>query len=243
MKTTFIGLLTIALLAASCKTSDIKISDDLAGNSSPLHVKGNGGILINQKISFGDYHTSPIKRGLNSRTDYHILGIRHEKASQMVEFTQYMSSGKSADIVGSNNYNNKMFDLFKGLQTYADNFTNGFFGVIIPNDRVSPVWQVLIENDNSGTSLKSETDDGVAMDDNGNQIDIYGTKTLSNNNFLTNDANTFGFELFRKGKSIAAVSVVGNGKVWIDNNLTEADKIVVASLASILISKRNLGEK
>ena len=243
MKTTFISLLAVALIAVSCKTSDIRISDTLAANSQPLQVKGNTGLLINQKLSFGDYHTSAIKRGLSSRTDYHIFGIQHEKASQMVEFTQFLPTGKSADIVGSNNYNNNMFDLFKGMQTYADNFTNGFFGVIIPNDKESPVWQVLIENDNSGTSLKSETDDGIAMDESGNQIEISGTKTLSNNNFFTNDANTFGFELFQKGKSIAAVSVIGNGKVWIDKDLPESDKLVVASLASILISKRNLGMK
>lgn len=243
MKTTFIGLLTIALLAASCKTSDIKISGDLAGNSIPLQVKGNGGILINQKISFGEFHTAAVKRGITNRFEYNLFGISKEKAFQPVEFTLYGPAGMSADIVGSNNYNNNMFALFKGLQTYADNFTNGFFGVIIPNDKKSPVWQVLIENDNSRTALKSQTDDGVAMDENGNQIDIYGTKTLSNKNFLTDDTRTFGFELFKKGKSIGAVSVVGNGKVWIDKNLTAADQLAVASLATILITKQNLGKQ
>lgn len=242
MKTIFIGLLTIALLATSCKTSDIKISNDLSNQSTPLQVKGNGGMLINQKISFGEFHTTPVKRGISSRTEYNLFGISREKAFQPVEFTLFAPGKLSADIVGSNNYNNNMFDLFKGLQTYADNFTNGFFGVIIPNNAKSPVWQVLIENDNSGMALKSETDDGVAVDENGNQIDIYGTKTLSNNNFLTDDTRTFGFELFRNGKSIGAVSVIGNGKVWIDKNLTPEDQLTVASLATILITKRNLGK-
>lgn len=242
MKTTFIGLLTVALLAASCKTSDIKISNDLYNQSSPLQVKGNGGMLINQKISFGGFYTTPVKRGISSRTEYSLFGISREKAYQPVEFTLFAPGSLSADIVGSNNYNNNIFDLFKGIEKYADNFTNGFFGVIIPNDKKSPVWQVLIENDNSGMALKSETDDGVAVDENGNQIDIYGTKTLSNNNFLTNDTRTFGFELLRNGKSIGAVSVIGNGKVWIDKNLTPEDQLTVASLATILITKQNLGK-
>lgn len=242
MKTIFIGALTITLLAVSCKTSDIKISNDLSNQSIPLQVKGNGGMLINQKISFGEFYTTPVKRGLTSRTNYNLFGISREKAFQPVEFTLFSPGKLSADIVGSNHYNNNMFDLFKGIEQYADNFTNGFFGVIIPNDKRSPVWQVLIENDNSGTALKSETDDGVAVDENGNQIDIYGTKTLSNNNFLTDDNRTFGFELFRNGKSIGAVSVIGNGKVWIDKNLTPEDQLTVASLATILITKQNIGK-
>lgn len=243
MKTKLLSMLAVALIAVSCKTSDIKISDSLASNSVPLQVAGNTGLILNKKITFGDYYTSPIKRGITSRTEYNLFGITHEKAKQMVEFTQYMPGGHSANIVGSNNYNNNMFDLFKGIQNYADKFTNGFFGVIIPNDKQSPVWQVLIENDNSGSSLKSETDDGVAMSEDGDQIDIYGTKELSTEAFLTNDSRTFGFEFWRNGKSLAAVSTFGNGKVWIDKNLSDRDKMIVSSLATILITKSNLGQK
>lgn len=226
----------------SCSTSNIAVSENLRQNSSMMEVKGNAGLLINQKISFGNFYTSPIKRGWTNRTELTVLGIRHEKAKQPIEFTQFGLNASSADIVGSSNFDNNMFKLFKGLENYANNFWNGYFGVIIPKDG-SATWEVLVENDNSHSSLKSETDNGIAMDEQGNSIEIKGTKQLSENKFFTDDSKTFGYELFRNGESIGAVSVLGNGKVWIKNSLSPQDKLIVASLSSILISKQNLSQK
>lgn len=242
MKLKSIPFLVAFALITSCSTSNIAVSENLRQNSSVMEVKGNAGILINQKISFGDYHTSPIKRGWTNRTELSVLGIKHEKAKQPIEFTQFGLNGSSADIVGSSNYDNNMFKLFKGLENYANNFWNGYFGIIIPKDG-GPVWEVLVENDNSNTSLKSETDNGIAMDEQGNSIEIKGTKQLAENKFFTDDSKTFGYELFRNGESIGAVSVIGNGKVWIKNSLSPQDKLIVASLSSILITKQNLAQK
>lgn len=63
---------------------------------------------------------------------------------------------------------------------------------------------------------------------------------LDNNNFFTNDTKTFGFEMVQNGKSIGAVSVINNGKVWVDKNLSADMKLVVASIASALMTKKNL---
>lgn len=226
----------------SCSTSNIAVSENLRQNSSVMDVKGNAGLLINQKISFGNFYTSPIKSGWTNRTELTVLGIKHEKAKQPIEFTQFGLNASSADIVGSSNFDSNMFKLFKGLEKYANNFWNGYFGVIIPKDG-SATWEVLVENDNSNSSLKSETDNGIAMDEQGNTIEIKGTKQLAENKFFTDDSKTFGYELFRNGESIGAVSVLGNGKVWIKNSLSPQDKLIVASLSSMLISKQNLSQK
>ena len=50
------------------------------------------------------------------------------------------------------------------------------------------------------------------MDEQGNSIEIKGTKQLAENKFFTDDSKTFGYELYRNGQSICAVSVIGNGK-------------------------------
>lgn len=229
-------------LLASCSTSNIAVSDHLKQNSTVMDVKGNAGLLINQKISFGNFYTSSIKRGWTNRTELSVLGIKHEKAKQPIEFTQFGLNGSSAEIVGSNNFDNDMFKLFKGLQNYADHMWNGYFGVIMPKKN-GPVWEVLIQNDNSGSSLKSDTDNGIAMDEEGNIIEIKGTKQLAEKKFLTDDSKTFGYELYRNGVSVGAVSVIGNGKVWIKKSLSEDDQLIVASLASILITKENLNQR
>lgn len=242
MKLKSIPFLLAFALITSCSTSNIAVSENLRQNSSVMEVKGNAGILINQKISFGDFLTSPIRRGWTNRTELNVLGIKHEKAKQPIEFTQFGLIGSTADIVGSNNFDNNVFKLFKGLEIYANNFWNGYFGIIIPKDG-SPVWEVLVENDNSNTSLKSETDNGIAMDEQGNSIEIKGTKQPAEKKFLTDDSKTFGYELYRNGESIGAVSVIGNGNVWIKNSLSPQDKLIVASLSSMLITKQNLAQK
>ena len=241
MKLKSIPFLLVFTLIISCSTTDIAVSENLRQNSVVMEVKGNAGILINQKISFGEFYTSPIKRGWTNRTELIVLGIKYEKAKQPIEFTQFGLNGSSADIVGSSKYDNNMFKLFKGLENYANNFWNGYFGIIIPKDG-SPVWEVLVENDNSNTSIKSKTDNGIAMDEQENSIEIKGTKQLSENKFFTYDSKTFGYELWRNGESIGAVSVLGNGKVWIKNSLSPQDKLIVASLCSILISKQNISQ-
>ncbi len=236
-----LSAIVFAATLISCKTSSIAVSENLMTNTTVMDVKGNAGLLINQKISFGDFHTSPIKRGWTNRTELSVLGIMHSKAQQPIEFTQFSENNLTADVVGASNYNSNMFDLFKGLEQYINSFDNSFYGVIMPKGK-TPVWKVLVQNNNRNSAVKSETDNGIAMDDVGNKIQIKGTKTLSKKQFLTDDTKTFGFELIREGEAIAAVSVVGNGKVWMKNTLTPEDKLIAASIASILIAKKDVSQ-
>ena len=239
MKFKLISAALIAAVMISCKTSNIAVSDNLKQNTSVMDVNGNAGLLINQKVSFGNYYTSPIKRGWTERTELELLGIKHSKAQQPIEFTQFSANNLSADIVGASNYNMNMFDLFKGLDNFINNYSNGFFGVIIPNGK-TPVWKVFIQNSSATSALKSDTDNGIAQDEAGNSIFIKGTKQLQEKQFLTDDTKTFGFELSKNGEAIAAVSVIGNGKVWIKNDLSPEDQLLISSIASILIVRGNV---
>ena len=55
MKLKSIPFLVAFTLITSYSTSNIAVSENLRQNSSVMEVKGNAGILINQKISFGDF--------------------------------------------------------------------------------------------------------------------------------------------------------------------------------------------
>ena len=65
MKLKSIPYLVAFSLITSCSTSNIAVSENLRQNSSVMEVKGNAGILINQIISFGDFHTSPVQKRLD----------------------------------------------------------------------------------------------------------------------------------------------------------------------------------
>ncbi len=238
---TQIKLLTLSLILTlfSCSTRDIKVSNDLNNNADIYRVSGNNGFLINKKITFGNYYTSPVKRGISTSSKVTLLGVSKTKAEQAISFIQNTPEGKSADVFAMNLYNNNEFDLLRGFEKYFNSFQNGFLAMITPTEG-GKVWKVFISNENTGTALKTETDYGYAIDNEGNEIKINGTKFLDNNNFFTNDTKTFGFELVQNGKSIGAFSVIHNGNVWISKDLSPDMKLVVASIASALMTKNNL---
>lgn len=238
---TQIKLLSLSVVFAlfSCSTRDIKVSNDLKNNADVYRVSGNSGLLINKKISYGDYSTSPVKRGISTSSKVTLLGISKTNAEQAISFVQNTPDGKSAEVFAMNLYNNNQFDLLRGFKKYFNSFQNGFLAMITPQDS-NKLWKVFISNENTGTALKTETDYGYAIDEAGNEIKINGTKYLDNNSFFTNDTKTFGFELVQNGKSIGAVSVINNGNVWISRDLSPDMKLVVASIASALMTKNNL---
>src|SRR5687767_7977085 len=60
MKSIFYTFVSIA--AMSCGTAKLAVSDDLKGSHDEYTVKGKDGIMIKQKLSFGEYKTTKVKR-------------------------------------------------------------------------------------------------------------------------------------------------------------------------------------
>lgn len=59
-------LFTIAIAGfTSCTTIKLAVPEQFSSQSTSMHVKGLSGWMINQKLSFGSYYTSSIKRGWN----------------------------------------------------------------------------------------------------------------------------------------------------------------------------------
>ena len=59
------SLLTLAFFSAAligCTPLNMSVSDDLKVNANEYAVKGRQGILIKQKLSFGEYNTTKVKR-------------------------------------------------------------------------------------------------------------------------------------------------------------------------------------
>lgn len=60
------ALLAIILTGSfSCTTIKLAVPEKFSSQSTSMHVRGLNGWMINQKLSFGNYQTSAIKRGWN----------------------------------------------------------------------------------------------------------------------------------------------------------------------------------
>ena len=51
-----------AVLMIRCTPFKLSVSDELKSSHDEYHVKGRQGILIKQKLSFGDYSTTHVRR-------------------------------------------------------------------------------------------------------------------------------------------------------------------------------------
>lgn len=72
----------IVILFVSCTAAKISVPDKFSSQATRMPVKGINGWQVNQKLSFGDYKTSAIKRGwdFTASVQYTKFNIRPEEA-------------------------------------------------------------------------------------------------------------------------------------------------------------------
>ena len=238
---TVVALITVGLAYSQVK--DIVISEDLKANAQVLPIRGNGFISLRNTFDFGKYHTTFKQRNFTSSQTITLLGVPKVNKRNPISFTIVTPDGLSADVEATNQYNVNPWKLGKGLEEFLKDFQNGMTGIIIPKNKNNKSWIFKIHNSGSTEATKEQVNFGIASDGAGNTVDIIGTKETENTPILADFSKTFGYELRKNGKSIAAVSVIGNGNVWMRNDISSEDKLIASSLISALLSLRNLQSK
>lgn len=82
MKITKTRIILLAIIAlSSCTTAKLSMPETFSSQATKMQVKGLNGWMINQKLSFGSYQTSSIKRGwdFTSSVQYTRFKIRPEE--------------------------------------------------------------------------------------------------------------------------------------------------------------------
>ena len=80
MRNLFLRMAIVTMTA--CSTAKVSISPDFTNESTKMPVKGVNGWQLNQKLSFGNYNTSKIRRGWDFTTSlqHTKFGIKPEEA-------------------------------------------------------------------------------------------------------------------------------------------------------------------
>jgi len=75
-------LIALIITLSSCTTAKLSVPEKFSTNATKMPVKGINGWQVNQKLSFGNYNTSKIKRGwdFSSSVSYTKFLIRPEEA-------------------------------------------------------------------------------------------------------------------------------------------------------------------
>lgn len=228
-------------------------------------VKGRQGLLIKQKLKFGDYATSVVKRSWtrsgNTRVDLlsgqlknpdypNLVSLDYADSDQSYYFTIKDFFGNIADVyavsafhsrdlrIGDNPNSviNILEDIFGG-SGYSENL---FYLQVFLNNETIP-WQLVL--DNEAAQLFPGEYTGFFALDNSN---FYTLKPITHTSGKKGPQKiifgSIGYEIFDfRGKSVAAVSLVDNGEVYFHTQ-DPSERFLLSGLCAALLLQEDVSD-
>lgn len=250
--------LLILAIAASCTPMQPALTASSTSQIEALPVKGRQGLLINQKLSFGDFQTSRVKRSW-TREGENIFGIPVGRFNR--DFLSYQNSGKDqdfffamedpagnrAEVFALSHLASQDIQLDKSSGTFSkDIFSinlkseNIFYLQLFLNDDNS-AWELLL--DNEAAQIFAKEYQGIFAYDEDN---FYTLKPITQVQGKKGPEDlllgSIGYEIFNKQEQpIAAVSLVDSGSVYLFTD-DPGERFLMANLCAALLLQEDLEE-
>ncbi len=261
MKTLFLMVLLI-ILYSGCSPMQPVIS--ASGNSSleSLPVKGRQGILINQKLSFGEFQTSRFKRswtrGGNSRLELPVggeissgypdlLSLNYVNREQRFYFQMEDEHGNASDVYATSGFSSEDLQLEKNGSIWEDvlGFTlnsENLFYLQLFNNQDSLPWQLVL--DNEAAQVYAKKYQGVfALDENRFYTLVPITKIQGNKGPQNLLMGSIGYEIRNPvGKLVAAVAIYDDGNIYFDTRDPQ-ERFLLANLRAALLLQENIADE
>jgi hypothetical protein len=261
----YASILTIALLILCYLNSNaqlhLALDEPEWKDIIAYEVKGRNGILINQKLSFGNFFTTSVSRswtkgqsgineaGTGSGNSYRkIISKEYVERNQTIFFVFEDSSGLKADVHCASDF--RVNDLIignsgvsiPGLTGSAKTGENLYYAQIYTN--TGEPWQMLIDNDAAQQSpLSYETRLAKSKDE---YYVITPYRKVKNNKGKITEL-TFGSAGFRirnkNGEAVAAVLMINKGVVYLKKLPAQERFLLAAACAALLLEDQILAEK
>jgi hypothetical protein len=242
-----VAIVSLALYS-SCTPFKIVMSDNLA-TAPELSVKGKNGILVNQKLSFGEYRTTKVNRSWTEGGSYNYGAMKTLWATssarrQAIHFSLQDSVGNSSEVfciakanaedwtVGANPNSvvNIMGDLL-GIGGRSDNT----YGVNIYLPKEPAAWEILLDMNKSQGDSKRYI--GYLAQSKDKYYTIHPITSVEKNGKKgILPIGSVGFEIRNKsGVGLAAVSMMDNGKVYLSGNDPHERFLLANACAALLL--------
>lgn len=254
-----------ALLAASflgCRPFDISVHEQLKANADHYAVKGRHGILINQKLNFGEYNTTKVKRSwIRSTSSTETKGwVRTETdgwigmiSTEYINKNQTLNFGltdaqRHSEVYCVNNFNaedlhigenpnsilNIGLDIF-GEGVHSDNM---YYAQIFIAQEERP-WELVLDIQEWQRDpnryrgyLVKSKDEYYTL------VPLTKLEKTTKDGHLKSSQQLFGssgFEIHnQKGEAVAAVSTINRGKIFLGKTTAE-ERFLLANLCTALL--------
>ena len=262
MQRIFYPLLFLVTIA-SCTPFKMTVSDELKASNDEYTVKGRNGILIKQKLSFGEFRTAVVKRSWTSGTstvrgfgfgypgtaDYtNIISTEYIRRKQTIFFSLMDDEARRSEVYCISRFNakeftvgnreNSVFNLALDILGKGGSSESLYYVQLYTAENEKP-WQLVIDNQAAQADAKTYT--GVLAQDKNHYYTIVPVRHLEKNG--KSSAMPFGsvgFE-FRdsEGRAVAAVSMIDNGMVFLAKMGTK-ERFVLANAAAALLLQQEI---
>ncbi|HEX6914924.1 MAG TPA: hypothetical protein VF145_06765, partial [Chitinophagaceae bacterium] len=158
-------LLAAAMILASCGSAKLAVPEKFQAVSEKMPVKGVNAWIVNQKLSFGKYQTSKVKRGWVATTgeDYYTIeqrmlrmfsvntfnSIKHEKNRYRYTISNGIDEAKiyCVEKMTREDLNIETNNRFLGDISRTNHWQYCFTAAILPmKDTTSAPWQLVMYN-------------------------------------------------------------------------------------------------
>ena len=246
----------------SCAPGKLVVSDELKASHDEYSVKGTQGILIKQKLSFGAFKTTTVKRswtrGGSSRTGLgwggptpedwvNIISMEYINKRQTLNFS--MTDGRhESDVYCVSRFNAKDLHLGRrenSILNIALDLSGGggssesTYYVQVFTKNGAP-WQLLLDNQAAQAKAKSYV--GYLAKSDTEYYTIHPLTRLEHNG--RNGHIPFGaagFEIRNTtGKAVAAVSMIDQGVVFLGKTADE-ERFLMANVCAALLLQQQIG--
>ncbi len=241
MKTIKISLmlaLGLLVVQAFSQKAQIELDPGFAENTPAMTVKGRNGFQIGQKISFGEFKTGKVRRGWTK--GYNVpFRVRFRGAKEKLSFTQFGPDGQQAEVAAISKFKSTEIMTARDYFSIPLDIDNTFAGNIsFDNGRTD--WDFIVYNPN-GDFLRDQASAGF-IKNSSQQIDIQAIRGLKGQPKWLKELIIYGHEFRIDGKTVAAVSTLNKGAVWMDPALDSETKTVIAAVATGLLLRNDVEE-
>jgi hypothetical protein len=240
-------------MLTNCKPFKIAVSNDL-NSAAEMPVKGRNGIMINQKLSFGNYYTSKINRSWTEGSEQNlgpmkVLWANYSQKRQSLHFTLNDNANNKAEVfclskVGAEDYTvgknpNSIVNIMADVLGVGGRSESNFIVSIFLNKESNP-WEIHL--DNQSAQLNRKTYIGYLAQNKDNYYTIHPITALERDGKKGNIlAGSVGFEIKDKtGKALAAVSMLDRGIVYLAET-NPKEKFLLANTCAALLLQENIG--
>jgi hypothetical protein len=264
------GILRIFTIATvimiSCGTPKLALPGmDWTGEREMLDVKGRQGILINQRLSFGQYTTQKVDRSWTKGSSWsigvarrtlevpqatNIISLDHIKRKQTLRFAAESASGEYADVYAATQVRARELRVGEGneLAAFTIDLTrlfsknsNNLYYVQIYLDGSRQPWQLVLDNEVSQWKAGQYIGYLYGPDNRYYQLKPVRQYEGKAGKSVQLMMGHIGFEIMDEGGTgLAAVSTMDRGQVYFSKAVGPKERFLLENLCAALLLQEQI---